>query len=147
MKFVARQSEHIQEDIQRNWSSWNFGKEGFEGSRLDLMEAIDKAIEKRGVFYISGFDVWPESKDYSSDNAIYVDDFEFRELYEGYWVAVDNINASGGLSCISLEADNLEDAIKESEDGSYYGDGESFDATEYDLVYSNEEIHIFKIKE
>ena len=30
--FIARKSENIQEDIKRNWSSWNFGQLGFDGT-------------------------------------------------------------------------------------------------------------------
>lgn len=40
--FVARQSNHIQEDIARNWSSWNFGQEGFSGSMNELIIGLKK---------------------------------------------------------------------------------------------------------
>ncbi len=60
----------------------------------------------------------------------------------------DRINAGNGLSCIYLDAENLEDAIKESESRTdYWGDGQSFDANVAKLIYSNEDIHIFEIKD
>lgn len=50
--FIARQSSHIQEDIARNWSSWNFGNDGFEGTEEELNEAIEEA--KDGYFFGDG---------------------------------------------------------------------------------------------
>lgn len=137
MKYVARQSENIQSDIKRNWSSWNFGQEGFNGTYDELQELLSKATDENPV-WISGFDIYPDQ----------IKDFEFGELYSNYWVAIDNINAAGGLSAISLDAENLENAITEANTRTdYFGDGISFDATEAKLVYSNNDIHIFEICE
>ena len=135
--YVARKSNHIQEDIKRNWSSWNFGQEGFEGTRRELEELLD-TISDDNCVWISGFEIWADDKA----------SFEFKELYDNYWVAVDNVNAVDGLSCISLESDDLESAKKESNSRTdYFGDGDSFDADEATLVYSNNDIHIFEIED
>ena len=133
--YVARKAFNIQADIERNWSSWNFGAEGFEGTREELDERLD-AITDDNPFWISGFEVWPHDKD----------DFEFGELWENYWVAIDRVNARDGLSCIELEAETLEAAIEEAEFRTdYFGDGDSFDAQEATLVYSKGEIHVFEV--
>ena len=133
--FIARQSDHIKADIKRNWSSWNFGEEGFEGTEEELEAELEKVSETNS-FWISGLEVWPHNKD----------EFEFGELYENYWVSIDRINAREGLSGIELDAETLEDAIEEAESRSdYWGDGQSFDAREAKLVYSNDDIHIFEL--
>jgi hypothetical protein len=137
MTYVARQSQNIQEDIKRNWSSWNFGEDGFKGSYDELEDYLSKATDENPVF-ISGFDIYPDQ----------INGFEFGELYENYWVAIDNVNCAGGLSAISLQSKNLENAIEEANKRTdYFGDGISFDATQAKLVYSNKDIHIFEICE
>ena len=133
--YVARKSNHIADDIKRNWSSWNFGKAGFEGTKNDLDNYLSEATDENAVF-ISGFDIYPDD----------VKNFAFGELYPNYWVAIDNVNTPNGLSCIELTASNLNDAIAEAEGRTdYWGDGESFDANDAKLVYSNNDIHIFEI--
>ena len=134
MDFVARKSSHIKEDIKRNWSSWNFGGDGFEGTEEELNEAIEEALENDEPFTISGFDLWGRD----------LKNADIRELYENYWVCVDNVNAKGGLSCIELEAETIEEAIEESSKTIYCGDGNCFDANDFTLVYSNNDIHIFQ---
>jgi len=135
--FVARKSNHIQEDIIRNWSSWNFGEEGFKGTKDELESYLEKSTDNSPV-WISGFDIYPDQ----------IKDFSFGELFPNYWVAIDYVNAKNGLSCIDLNAETLEEAIKEAESrNDYFGDGQSFDATEAKLVYSNGDIHIFKIED
>ncbi len=136
-KYVARMSDNIQSDIERGWSSWNFGQEGFEGTQEELNELLNTITDENPVL-ISGFEIWPHDKN----------SFEFGELYTNYWVAIDRVNARGGLSCIDLEAETLEDAIKEAESRTdYWGEGQSFDANEAKLVYSNNDIHIFEIED
>lgn len=133
--FVARKSNHIEEDIKRNWSSWNFGEAGFEGTRNELNDYLNSATDENPVF-ISGFDIYPDN----------VKEFTFGELYNNYFVAIDNINTPNGLSCIELEANTIEGAITEaSERSDYWGDGQSFDARQAKLVYSNDDIHVFEI--
>jgi len=135
--YVARKSDNIQSDIKRNWSSWNFGQEGFEGTREELEELLSTIADDNSV-WISGFEIWPDNKD----------SFEFGELYKNYWVAIDRFNAKEGLSCIDLDAETLEEAIKEAESRTdYWGDGQSFNANEAKLVYSNNDIHIFEIED
>mgnify|MGYP007040063912 FL=1 len=147
--FVARQSNHIQEDIARNWSSWNFGQEGFSGSMDELIIGLKKAKDIESSFWISGFDIWVESVDINyNKRVVYVNDHVIRELYSDYWVSVDDVNARNGLSAISLNATSLNDAIDEANNRKdYWGDGISFDASESVLVYSNDDIHIFQINE
>lgn len=131
--FIARQSDHIKADIKRNWSSWNFGEEGFEGTEEELEAELEK-VEGNNSFYISGFEIWEQDKD----------SFEFGELYKNYWVAIDTRNK--GISGIELDAETLEDAIDEAENRSdYFGDGVSFDAQKAKLVYSTDDIHIFEV--
>lgn len=133
--FIARKSNHIQEDIKRNWSSWNFGQDGFKGTREDLDNYLSECTDSSAVF-ISGFEIYADA----------VKGFEFGELYSGYWVAIDRVNAPVGLSAIELEADNLQDAIKEATDrNDYFGQGVCFDARKATLVHSDDDIHIFQI--
>ena len=133
--FIARKSNHIQEDIARNWSSWNFGEGGFCGTREDLDEYLATCSDSRACF-ISGFEIYADS----------VKSYEFGELYSGYWVAIDRVNASVGISGIELDADNLQDAIKEATGRTdYFGQGICFDARKAKLVHSKDDIHIFEI--
>jgi len=135
--FIARYSENIQEDIKRNWSSWNFGQLGFEGTKAELNEAMQSAIENETSFDISGFELWEND----------IRNADIRELYAEYWVLVDNVNSPGGLSCINLDASTLEEAIAEAKVLNYTGDGQSFNAKNAVLVHSDGEIHIFEIDE
>ena len=135
MTYLARQSEHIEADQARNWSSWNFGALGFEGSKKKLEEAMNESLANDSFFDISGFELWEDD----------IRNADIRELYKGYWVLVDNVNAAGGLSCIDLDAENLENAMKEARTKDYSGSGQSFDASQAKLVYSNNDIHIFEI--
>lgn len=133
--FIARKSDHIQEDIKRNWSSWNFGQDGFKGTREDLDNYLSECTDSSAVF-ISGFEIYADA----------VKGFEFGELYPGYWVAIDRVNAPVGLSAVELNADNLQDAIKEATDrNDYFGQGVCFDARKATLVHSDDDIHIFQI--
>jgi hypothetical protein len=133
--FVARRSDHIEEDTKRNWSSWNFGENGFTGTKQKLIKKLETVTDEHPVT-ISGFEIWPHNKEA----------FRFGELYKNYWVIIDTINAQNGLSCIILKADNLEDATNEALNRrDYWGDGASFDANEAKLVYSKNDIHVFEI--
>ncbi len=135
-KYIARKSNHIEDDIKRNWSSWNFGEEGFKGTYDELENYLKSATEDRPI-WISGFDIYPDQ----------IRDFEFGELYPNYWVAIDNVNARGGLSGILLKSNSLKDAIVEAHRRTdYFGDGVAFDVNNYILVYSKDNIHIFEEK-
>ena len=133
--FIARKSDHIQEDIKRNWSSWSFGQEGFNGTRAELDKYLMSATDSHAVF-ISGFEIYKD----------FVKQYEFGELYENYWVAIDRVNARNGLSCVELIAETLGEAIKEATSrDDYWGEGRSFDAREAKLVHSDGDIHIFEL--
>ena len=137
MEFIARKSNHISKDVKRNWSSWNFGELGFEGTLSELNEAKEEAKENKTSFDISGFELWENE----------IDNADIRELYSNYWVLVDNVNAEDGLSCIDLDCEDLETAIETAKNSDYSGDGESFDATEYKLVKTINDIHIFQYED
>ena len=132
--FVARQSSNIQSDIARNWSSWNFGQDGFNGTYDELQDYLSSCDDDFPVC-ISGLELYPRD----------IKRHQFGELYENYWVVIDNENARGGLSCINLDADTLEQAILESSSISYCCDGDYFNANDAVLVYSENDIHIFQI--
>jgi hypothetical protein len=103
--FIARLSNHIQEDIKRNWSSWNFGECGFRGTYDELQAAMKEAIEDGSSFMISGFELFGDE----------IKNADIRELYDGYWVLVDNVNGNGpGIFGTELSAETIEEAIKES---------------------------------
>lgn len=133
--YVARKSDHIYDDIKRNWSSWNFGQDGFTGTYQKLQNYLKSSTDEKPI-HISGFDIYPDD----------IKEYKFGELYTNYWVAIDDINAKDGLSGISLNATNLKDAIKEATIRTdYFGDGIVFDASRSKLVYSKNDIHIFEL--
>jgi hypothetical protein len=133
--YIARKSNHIEEDLKRGWSSWNFGEDGFEGTWSELQDFLASATDTNSV-QISGWEVWPGNRR----------DFQFGELYPNYWVAIDNVNARGGLSAIELAATNEEDAIAEAASRSdYWGDGISFDPSNAKFVASVGDVHVFQI--
>jgi hypothetical protein len=137
MQFIARQSKHIQSDIQRNWSSWNFGQDGFIGTREELDEFLELATDDLPVC-VSMFEI------YKCD----IKKYKFGELYENYWVVIDNENASEGLSGILLNALDLDSAIIEANRRlDYFGEGIGFCATTAELVYTNGEINVFKLED
>lgn len=135
--YIARLSRHIHDDIIRNWSSWNFGIDGFNGTYDDLKNAMKEALDNDDSFYISGFDLY----------GLDIVKADIRQLYENYWVLVDTVNGGGGSVGIfgtALEADSLKEAIKESKEVDYSGQGYKFDARLAELVYSSDDIHIFR---
>jgi hypothetical protein len=133
--FIARKSNHIEADMQRNWSSWNFGQDGFKGTREELDAYLATCTDSRACF-ISGFEIYADA----------VKGFEFGELYEGYWVAIDRVNAPYGISGIELSAETLQEAIAEAiERTDYFGAGVCFDARNAKLVHSDDDIHIFEL--
>ncbi|MEA5046531.1 MAG: hypothetical protein VB075_18420 [Petrimonas sp.] len=145
MKYI-RVSEHINEDLNRGWSSWNFGEEGFSGSQDDLLTEIRSIAECGGEFWLSGFNIWIDENTKFDDGfgVVFVDDYEIRELYRNYWVAVDRVNAVNGLSAHELpeSLQTIEDIISEIKnnpakyDGT--GDGESFSTESAKVLHSFE---------
>lgn len=91
---AARYSSYIASDLQRGWSSWNFGQDGFEGTYDELVAYLGMATEDMPIS-ISMFEFY-EGQVPSVDN--------FGELYPGYWVMIDK---RGGLS-----VDILPDSIQ-----------------------------------
>jgi len=135
--FVLRQSEYIEEEKKRNWSSFNFGQDGFEGTEEELEEHLE----------------WVDSEDNNSTmisclEIFNSDECEFGELYDNYWVVKDG----WGLSAAELEAETLDEAIeyvKREKEADCYGDGVKFDANKAKHVWSNEDndLHIFEIED
>jgi len=124
--YIVRFSDHIQEDIKRNWSSLNFGQEGFEGTEEELEQALE-SITDESPLWISGIDVYDASS------------VTIKELYSNYWVLVDQ-NFTDGLACNILEdAETLEEAIQEVSASDFdieYGEGECVDCSDAKVVYS-----------
>lgn len=145
MKYV-RVSEHIDEDLKRGWSSWSFGLEGFSGSKDDLLTEVREIAERGGEFRLSGFNIWIDESTKLDDGfgVVFVDDYEIRELYGNYWVAVDRINAVNGLSAHELPEvlqtiDDIVNEVKNNQakyDGT--GDGESFSTENAKVLHSFE---------
>jgi 8-oxo-dGTP pyrophosphatase MutT (NUDIX family) len=154
-QYFIRYSNNIEEDLKRGWSSWNFGGDGYEGTKDNLVDEINeiKDSEEGGEFQISGFNVWIDKDSDISVNkdAIYVDDHEIKELYDNYWVVVDNVNAKGELSAHVLpdNLDKVKDVVKlVSDNKSEYdgtGDGESFDASKARVVYSKGDMCVIEV--
>lgn len=137
--YVARISEHIKEDIKRNWSSWNYGLEGFEGTEEEFESYLDESREDDEVIFISGFEIFPKD----------LDGFEFGELYENYWVAIDYRNGKG-LSCNILPAETENKAIEQVKSKHFsvnMGDGDTVNCKNAEVVYSDEELHVLKVPE
>lgn len=132
---VVRQSDHIQEDIKRNWSSWNFGQDGFKGTREELDAYLETCDEDSPVC-ISMFELYPDELKRT----------KFDELYQNYWVVVDD---RGGLSVNILEQDNLTDAIEFIQNNKWFcgGDGNFVDASDAVVVWSDGNTHILQIPE
>ena len=136
MKYLSRQSEHIENDLARNWSSWNFGQDGLNCTSEELQNAIAECLENETPLYISSMELWGEE----------LRNADIRELYDGYWVLVDNVNAQGGLSFVELNSDNLDDAKVEAENSYYAGDGVCYNSNDVKLVWADGMINIFEVK-
>ena len=127
--------------MKRGWSSWNFGSGGFEGTKEDLEKAKKEAIENEDSFTISEYELWGDE----------IKKADIRELYPNYWVLVDNVNASGGLSAHELpnNLETLEDALSlVDKNQSIYdgtGDGQKFAASEGNVIYSKGNMHIIEV--
>ena len=136
MRYIVRQTNHIESDIERNWSSWNFGQDGIECTEEELNAGITECLENEQPLSISGFELWNDE----------LRNADIRELYEGYWVLVDT--RQSGLSACELDSDNLEGAINEvSTTDIDFGSEEMFDCSNAKVVWSNEDndLHILEI--
>ena len=127
MDFFARFTNHIDDDLARNWSSFNYGQEGFAGDREALVNAIESAIESDSAFWISGFSL--EGRELR--DALRYD--RIRELSPNYWVLVDDREGTG-ISTIWLNANNLQGAIEEARRADLYCDGYTMDVANWQPV-------------
>lgn len=91
--FVVRDTNHPEEDIARNWSSFAGGSEDGENGGYDADEARANYAELHG---------------HDAANAV---EFRYHPAYEEFVVVHYE-----GLGAWALEASNLEDAIKEAID-------------------------------
>lgn len=158
--YHIRFSTFIKEDFKRNWSSWSFGEQGYEGTSDDLLKALNNLKETEGEFDISGFSLWiePSTKidsflatknDY--EKRIYIDNMELGLLYKDYWVMIDTVNAVEGLSSYYLpptlvDTNAVLSLVKKNRakyDGT--GDGDSFDAGNAKLIFSKKDLHILQV--
>lgn len=132
--YIARFSDNITEDIKRNWSSWSYGAEGFEGTEEELIEWIEN--NRGSEISISGFEEWVDEAEDGDD---VMRRLNIRELYSNYWVCAD-LRFGEGLCGHELWAETLEEAIAEVEeeggevDG--LGDGEFNDCSGAKVVWS-----------
>ena len=136
--FIVRKSNHINEDIIRNWSSFNFGLEGITATSEQMEVWKNDTIENNeSPLYISGFELWADELKSST----------ILELYTNYWVLVD-LNRGWGLSCNILNSENLNDAIIEISNEDFtieLGEGDTICCQNAKVVYSNNDIHILEI--
>jgi len=95
-EYYIRFATHIKEDLERGWSSWNFGGGGFDGSFDELVDYITNPDSNS--FEISYFEFWKDEDFKIKINDGYEIVFStttIRELYPDYWCVVDNVNGRG----------------------------------------------------
>lgn len=134
--FVARQSNHIESDIVRNWSSWNFGQDGFNGTEDEFKAFLASATDDEPI-ELSMFELRPDEIRRS----------RFGELAQNYWVLADD---RGGLSCNIIPAKTAEQAIdfmRINGAGFCGGDGNFVDCSDAKVIWSDHDIHILEIPE
>lgn len=102
MKFVARATDHPQEDLNRNWSAV-LG--GVANGDFHICESLEEAEAMWKKYY--GFD---DYEDAAETNPFRVSDWGYHPLYEG-WVQIHY----KGLGGYELDAESLEEAIIEAE--------------------------------
>lgn len=107
--FVGRISKHINEDIKRGWSSWDFGNGGVSREKIDAFLEDENA----DTINISGWEYNQEQLQRALDCG------DIDELYSGYWVARDNQNGFG-LACCKIYADTVEQALEIIQAPDYY---------------------------
>lgn len=105
-------------------------------SRLDYCD-----IEEEILVDISRFNMTASQfcRDWEDDN--------IRELYDGYWVVVDD-SRGYGLSGEYLEEETLEECdLEKYKSYRGWGDGITFDASSAELIWSSDdgEVHIFEV--
>lgn len=140
--YYVRFSDYINEDLERGWSSWNFGQDGIEATEEVMDRYIEEVKNGDGPIYISGFEIWADD----------LERCEIKELYPGYWVLVDNVNANGGISGHILPdgLETLEDILNEVKENSTtycgWGEGDTISSLENaTVIYSKENMHIVEV--
>lgn len=126
---IARYSGYIYEDIKRNWSSWNFGAEGFTGTKSQLEIKIKNAIKHKTELEISGISIPYYELDIS----------KYGELYKNYWVLKDI--RGKGISTHLLKSTTIKEALEEIKNNPFIdgaGDGTFIDMASVnpEVVYS-----------
>lgn len=133
--YIVRKSDHIISDLNRNWSSWNFGQDGLSVS-LDALEDYIDNMSDDDILSISGFDLTKQECQESS----------FGELYPGYVVLIDDNQP--GLCANLLNVSSLEEAIMLVSAEGFNVDlavHESYDCSNAKVVFSNDDIHIIEL--
>lgn len=138
--FIVRNSNHINFDLKRNWSSWNFGQEGLNCSEEQLDAWKQEAIDNDLPLSISGFELWGDE----------ITSARIEQLYPGYWVLVDETKGAG-LSCNILKASNLQSAIATVTGHGFsveMGEGDMVDCSNAKVVWSSKDgyTHILEVK-
>jgi len=154
-EYYVRYSDYIEEDFKRGWSSWNFGLDGFDGTKDELLNTLYEHKNDNRSFQISGFNIWLDEDtniDYNTDT-VYVDDYIIKELYDNYFVCVDVINARNGLSAHILpdNLNNLNDILNHIKQYKYKydgtGDGQSFSPDDAKVIYIEDDMNIIEVGE
>lgn len=105
--YAARVTAHLEQDLKRGWSSWNYGEDGVSRKAIDRFLAADEALEEwerdNDTLSISMFEYTASKLRAALEND------EVRELYPGYWVAVDESHG-GGLACNIIDAASHDEA-------------------------------------
>jgi carboxypeptidase C (cathepsin A) len=133
MNFVVRYSEHINEDLARNWSSFNFGEEGLNCTAEELQSEINSCLNEERPLYISGMELWGDELRSAT----------IKELYSNYWVLVDM--RQRGLSCNLLNADTVEEAIEIVNDPEFaidFGSELMVNCSAAKIVFSKNNVHV-----
>lgn len=162
MTYLVRTSEYIKEDLERGWSSYNFGEDGITGSLDTVDEVIQKTLDADGVLMISETEIYfvdyevkafkqRQDGKWEHEFALKNDvgkEYRVRELYKDYWVYVDP-EFEGSIAADRLPCDSLEEAIAivEGEDRYTYNDmAEGEWLGDAELVYTSKDgvCHVFK---
>lgn len=104
--YIARVTAHINEDLARNWSAWNFGEGGIKATADKMESMVEAALESDDVLEISYMPLMGSGLRRAWQNG------EIRELYSGYWVLEDTENGwCGGIACNILPVSSEAEAI------------------------------------
>jgi hypothetical protein len=148
--YVARYTNNPEEDIKRGWSGW-MGEawDSKEEANKDLIEKIYADVEELEAKQQRYIAKWGD--DYSDwdyfINDIVSDKYDVR--YDEY-NEVFRLCHHDGLSCWKIDADNLQDAIKEASTKdtdstiSWSGEGYKTGGLVKVAAHVNDELYIFE---